>query len=616
MNDRSAQNIINMLCKQSMAFEGARGFTKRVESGVKFKMFFANRLHQEQNFLPVEIIANLASKIQSYKRGFSSYLTPEEQSKFFGMMAVVYAHDTHFSSENMQQLAQYDRVNRTTLQKTAEFCKDYNIQLTPFDTQREIGSEDWLKIFGYAYEQEGYDVEKVENPRKREIGPNKSAREFADSINGKFVIANVGNGFTFAIERDDSRYLVRDENNNIFTDARGNPVRDRTLTIIFEPGAQIAEQMQRKYFRTNITMNKSCILFDRNLQLIEQIGCGQVKSLEKTNPQLYDKVYKIYADRNTGAFYLQKNKVYGGGRIDAKQNLLGNPIYLTQEEVASLVAPNTLNSIWAIKLPTSREENANRLLEIRENYKYVYKWSQQALNQVNTRDRNSDDYPYSIQALRELKDYLDRKEKMRTGDDDAIAHTAFEGYKIYMIAPEFVMGKNIAEGTTQSGAKTLLPRYEAEAVHEFAAVRTSWVVLYMNVAPTRMQISGRTTAKGNLLLPNFVRQTTERFEHVSDAINYLRRFVTLDPKSEAELQYLSAQSRAAEMAQSALLRSKGVEQPVAEKPVAEVKPTVEENKKAVKPRYRLVDGKWVRVDEVAQKEASTHLINKILRRYN
>lgn len=603
--------------------EGAGSFSKRVGSGVVFKTFDANKLKQELSNLPEEIKNSLASKIESYKKGFETYLRPEERERFSGMMKIVYAYDTNFTPDTMSEIAKYDLINRTTLRKTADFCKTYNIQLTPFNTQREIGSEDWLKIFGYAYAQEGYEVEQVENARKREIGPNKTGKEFDNSINGRFVVAHVGNGYTFAIERDDSRYIVFDENGRIFRDAENNPVKDRTLTIIFEPGAQIAEQMQRKYFRTNITINRSCVLFDRDRGMLEQVDCAAIKQLQDTNPQLADKIYKIYADKDTGAFFVQKNKFYSGGRMKPEANRVGPAIYLTKEEVESLVAPNTLNSLWSVKsAKAAYGADARPMLEIRENYKYIYDWKPTAIKRIQTTDTNSEDYPYSITAIKQLKRYLDQKMKMRTGDDRAEAHTAFEGYKIYMIAPEFVMGKNISDAATRSSSKTLLPRYEAVGDDPLAAERTSWLVLYMNIAPMRMQIAGRTTASGKLVLPNFVRQTTQRFDNLADAISYLRSFVTIDSSAVAELQHLSTKSRGVELSQRALERSRGDAQNVAVdrgemaqksvvKNIAGNEPSAETT---TKPRMRLVDGRLVPVDE-QKKDASVVLIRKILGRH-
>ena len=579
MKNILAKQLISKLLKQAdMPLPGASYTADRSQQrNLRFVVFNRNKFRQSLIDLPEELKQRLANAMDGYYNSFAKYLrTDAEKAKYSGMTKIAVAKDTHVSRDVITELEK----NNPQLMETAKFIDQYNIQLpTDADTLRSklprdreggiiskaVGSDYWLKIFGYAYydlmyKGEPLEVERLLNARRREIKDNPTQKEFAAGINGRFKIGQVENGYTFIIEKDDSRFI--DENGQ----------RNRETTIVFDPDLQIATQMQAKWFDVPVTMNKSCVIYDdADPKNITVINCAAAEKLRTTDPATYSKVYKIYADEDTGAFYLRKQNNFGAGA--GKRFFTSEPLYLNYEQVLSLANKSRINQMCIVIPPSPGQvdvvEDDLSFEEMQDRYKYIYRFTDATKQKLLNAKPGDREYPYSIPALINFRQYLDAKANDATQGETPRAHTALEGYIVFMVAPIFVNPENVAPGKTRGGPLTTKYEYIANLNKPLEVDRVKFGVYKMYISPARLEAAGRVTKQGKLRLPMFRTVTVE--DTIDAALKKMEGLMTgfgakfeYDETGEAVPVPMVPgiqKSRGTELAQELLERSMGKNKP-------------------------------------------------------
>lgn len=601
MKNILAKQLISKLLKQAdMPLPGASATSARVQSGnLKFVVFNRNKFRQQLIDMPEELKARLIKAVDGYYDAFAIHLQNDAERKAYsGMTRIAVAKDTHVSRDVLSDLEK----SRPELVETAKFVDRYNLQLpSESDTlrsklptgsegevvQKSTGSDWWFTRFGYAYydlmaKGEPLKVEEKPNSRTREIRDNPLEKEFDFGINGRFKVGQVANGYTFVIEKDDSR----------FTNANGE--RNRETTVIFEPGLAIAAQMQAKWFDSPVTMGKSCVMVDdANPENIAVINCGAAEKLKATDPVAYSKIYKIYADENTGAFYVRKQNNFGAGA--GKRFYTSEPKYLSEIQVAALANKSKLNKMCIVKPPIEAQFNVEdehmSFADIKDRFKYIYAFDPETKNRLLNAKPGDREYPYSIPALQAFKQYLNDKVAALGMEGITQAHTALEGYIVFMIAPIFVREKNVAPGKTRGGELTTKHEYVEDPAKPLEVNRAGFGVYSMRISPARMEAADRVTKGGKLILPSFTTQKVfinpdPKANNFEQARLYMEMLITamgakieIDDTGEAyEVPLLPGiqQSRGTELAEELMRRSRGVaparpepQKPAQDKPAPE-----------------------------------------------
>jgi hypothetical protein len=150
--------------------------------------------------------------------------------------------------------------------------------------------------------------------------------------------------------------------------------RNREQFRIFEPG--VATQMQKKWFKQPLDIGRSCVVINGPLDSIDiqkLESCNVAENLRKTDPVTYAKVFKIFAEPETGAFYLQKMTRYSAGPGALP---VGNEVYLSKEQIENLIVPEKLNKMHGVKPAESVDVDVAAegmsFAEMKEKWKYVY----------------------------------------------------------------------------------------------------------------------------------------------------------------------------------------------------------------------------------------------------
>ena len=535
MKNILAKQLIKKILKQAdMPLPGASYTSKRTqEHGLKFNIFNRNALTQKLIDMPEDIKLSLTKKLEDFYKSFAVYLkTDAEKKKFSGMLRIAVAKDTHVTKDVVADLVKSSPV----LAETASFVDRYNIQLTPESEtlksrlskdregnviQKGIGSDYWFRVFGYAYwdmmnNGAPLQVERLRNASTREIGPNVTEQEFNSSVNGRFAIGKVNNGYTFVIVKDDSRFVNEDGD------------RDRESMLIFEPGSQIASQMQSKWFEQAIDIGRSCILLDGPLDSTNliSINCTAAQKLKIDNPAQFAKVWKIFADENTGAFYLQKQNNFGAGR--GERTFTSERLYLTKEQVQVLAKQNLLGKMFRVKPANVGDIDVAgkhmSFADMRDEYKYVYNFDEATKKKLLEAQPGSAEYAYSIPALKAFKKYLDDRAIASSQNELTGAHTALEGYIFFMMGPIFVSPKNIGPGKTKGGVFTTQHEYVADPSQPLNVDRVKFGVFTQSVSPTRWEFAERLTPGGKHRMPPW--RTVAVADTFNEALLIMKNMIT------------------------------------------------------------------------------------------
>lgn len=478
--------IINNLLKQSdmAALPGTINVKNRV---LDFHIFDRNKLKQKLSTLPDSVKQSLIYQINEFDKAFKKFPSANTRD-YSGMLRIAYAEDTAIGQEEMKDLQQ----ERPELLETAKFVKEYGIQLPPEEKGRVgdkkidkgIGSDFWLSMFGYAYQDltsKGmqYHVSQKRNKVSRKIQENVTGKEYSGSINGVFQVVSTGRGYTFGI------------------------VNEEGTTFVFDQTVSSNNRTKAKFFNQPIIVNSSAVYVENDI--VSMVG---KQDIEEMIPQQFEKVYGLFADEGDGSFYIQKKKKYhnpGKPVIDKEtgkkvERVIGDKIYLTQEQVYFLANKNTIGKMYRVT-PEDQGEVFNES-ELASGYKYFYKIEDENTLQKINNPRTREEFYYSVNALKQLKDWLDGRSKRYTFDENGMpvqsdkTHTSLEGFILYMAGPDFTAGTNINSGTTIGNPQLAqykdLPNDQVNPVGDsLETKRTTFVVVSKRVSVPRMMSSGR-----------------------------------------------------------------------------------------------------------------------------
>lgn len=507
--------LIDKMLKQS-DMAALPGTTNVKNRGLDFHMFDRNKLKQKLSKLPDVVKESIQRQMAEFDMAFKRFPAARSQD-YSGMLKIAYAEDRLIGDSEFRDLQR----ERPDLVNTANFVRNYGIQLTS-DSNSEgfsagskvdkgIGSTYWFSIFGYAYQDlvnQGleYHVAQKRNSIPRRIQENVAGSERVNSVNGTFQIIPVGNGFTFGIVSENGFTNVFDPN-------------------IFNPDKPSNTIIMRKFFDDKkIIMNKSAVYVSPIEGFVPDEQAAQLQfnpestfikyinnadTIIGSNEHQSKFIWGIYADPNSGAFYLRKKQRYGsGGRpvIDKEtgqkvDRAFGDKIYLNFEQVYSLANKETIGKLYSVTAQTEGEVFDKS--SVASGYKYSYVIEDHNTIQKIMNPRNAEEFAYSVPALKQLKKWIDDRtnrsfvdEKGNVVQSSPGSHTALEGFIIYMAGPDFSTGRNVGQAKTV-GKKDMvqykdIPNEEPEFWGgSVVTSRQSFVVVAKQISIPRMIASER-----------------------------------------------------------------------------------------------------------------------------
>lgn len=452
-------NLINKLLKQAdmPALPGSINVKNR---GLEFHVFDRNKLKQHLSKMPDIVKKSIQRQIEEFDKAFKKF--PAAQSNdYSGMLRIAYAEDRLIGESELKDLSR----ERPELIQTAQFVREYGIQLPSSSSgfskgnkiDKSIGSKYWFSIFGYAYQDLAangfpYHVAQKYNKISRQIQENVGARNYPNSTNGTFQIVPSGEGFTFGI------------------------VNDHGVTNVFDSTVTTNTITMKKFFSDPIIVNRSAVYVspiegfvpdeqsaqtDFNSRSTNIRYINNADMIIKNNPEQAKFIWGIFADPDSGALYIQQKTRYGAGGRPAInkdtgekiERVLGDKIYLSQEQLSSIANKNTLGKIYRVTAQSREDEDFDDS-EVASGYKFTYSIEDENTIQKLMNPKNKEEFYYSIPALKQLKQWLDTRQERYSFDDkggivqSSSSHTALEGFIIYMAGPDFSFGQNTGAAKT------------------------------------------------------------------------------------------------------------------------------------------------------------------------
>jgi hypothetical protein len=531
--------------------------TRTLQSNIRWKSFNLNQFAIELSKLPDEIKKSITNQLRRFEKLFSKYPSSQHED-FRNLVRVAYCEDTLITDELKQYLA-----TSPALLETAKFVKDNGLQLSPeaYGTSKGqqvakgINSAYWFSKFGYAFMQDYPEAIRAKGASVyRKLRANVTGEEIENKVNGTFQVVPVGQGFTFAIVCNEGTTYIF----NSTVDAEQNDEEQ-----VGEGRATYNPRTKTKFFREEkILMGKTAVVIPdfnsheiyfipadlanayvanknvkeaakrKSTKLTEEDIAAYKEKFDQVS-DLSNKIFKISTDE-TGAIYVQKQKKYarfGRPPIDplTKQKIIvdysiGEKIYLNRQQVEFLANPNALNSLWIVEPAVSGEDASNA--EIAGGVRYYYDIEDEQVRQkiYNPNPNNPREYAKSIPALMDLKNKIDEFTQLRTQGDVSQAHTALEGFKIYMVAPDFSaaadVGRGLSTGTRKGTEFDDIAGIQQNEEKGPIVHSKTFVVVAQQIPVARMVAAGRVRASGKLAVPEW-RQVGGGFVSFKEAIAYM-----------------------------------------------------------------------------------------------
>lgn len=580
-----SDNLVNKLFGRFFAKESMDGSTRRgplfmpdlpgmswmktrtLSAGLRWKSFNLNQLAIQLAKLPEEIKQSITRQLQRTQNLFNKYPAAQHED-FRNLVRIAYCEDTNYTDDLFNNLA-----NDPALLKTAKFAKENGLQLSPaamgmskgVEVEKGIDSNFWFSKFGYAFqslypnaiEEKQTSVFRKITAKVTATAPDLNRNDAA--VDGTFQVVPKGNGFTFAIVcNEGTTYIFEstvdaEQTDDMIIDGKlkYNP-RTKTkffreekilisMTAVVVPNLASSElyfipaDLANSYVLSKQQIKesarrKSTKLTDEELQAYKQ----KFDAVDNIS----DRIYKLSTDED-GAFFIQKQTRYarfGRPQIDKETGLkierntaVGEKIYLNKAQVEYLANPYSLGKVYTVQPETKFADATNA--EIASGTKYYYDIaSEEVKRKIYAPDRNNiEEYSKSIPALIELKQRIDELAKERSGGEVDSAHTALEGFKIYMVAPDFSSSTDVGRG---KGTATLrgtefedveglqqTPGSSTTLVH-----KKTFVIVSQQIPVQRMIAARRTTSAGRLVVPQW-RQVASGIITFKEAIEKMNELI-------------------------------------------------------------------------------------------
>ena len=468
---------------------GTKNVNKRNLHWIRFDR---NSLTQNLSKLPEPVKNSLSNKLEDFHKEFQKFPSGELK-KYAGMIWVLYADDRSITDDVLRGLKNEGGAVGQRLMQTAQFAQRNAIQLTSKDSfgksngqsiDKNIGSDYWLSMFGYAYQGlNGYNVIRHRNNIPRKVMPNAGNKPY-EQPNGPLEVAPFNSGFRLVIKTQSG-----------------------------EVPAYVGQSVQNfaKYFKNeNLFINKSVVYIppsgQSNIVSSEvaatqnpdidggrmfQIPNQQAAQLVRDDPNQKKFIWGVYLD-DDGVFFLQQRETFGGGAGGTKT--VGDKRPMTLEQVNSIVNPSRIG-INHVIFPGQTNFESDDLTnnDIVTGTKYVYTMDEETKEKIrNPNPENQIEWAVSSVALSKLKTFLE----VQNFNNNEESYTAFEGFLLYMVGPVFGSAKNLGQGKATSRPLTTDPKYvsvqQDPTSNSLVSDRDiTWVVLANRISEQRRLLNDR-----------------------------------------------------------------------------------------------------------------------------
>jgi hypothetical protein len=451
------------------AYQGQVAYNKRQ---MTWHRYDRSALKQKLSTLPTPVKAVLTAKLDDFYSTFAQFAknpkTNAVLTKYAGMLWVVYGEDVAVDDEMWQKL----ESERPDLLPTARFQAENGLILPPNGTPKSVGSTYWLSDHGYAYQAVGgNEVQVLEGFKNRQLRPDPANRYKGDNPRGKVSIRPTKQGYGIFLDTQYGEVPV-------FT---GQP--PQTLRRFFgglDYGASpvyVPPSGRDGYLNDEET--EGFEPDEANENLLPSKGSPYVQN------RLHDKFFRTFDIESDGTIVLV-NRTGGpraGGRT--KRNVLGKKP-MTPQQIRKLIPEDTMDTPWVVYPAQGEEPGPDMAVERNKIYKFSDKF-RQALEDPEAAGR-PELAAVGFNKLRELRDFIDTAK-------GGAGHTAYQGYKLFMVGPMFSSTELLDGGKTKTHWQMGSPKdvvaqnVGPEQVLVNRGVR--WVVLSNEISMPRVAASGR-----------------------------------------------------------------------------------------------------------------------------